>query len=156
MKRQKILRWSAALAALAVLLSLGAVACGSSEGEQVVAPAQERVAQKRPAEGAECRSAGNQGPLAERRDALREKREALQEKKGVVLERQKALLENLRDDMSEEDQAAYDELMATIGEQKSALEEARQELADTLKELKALAAKYLDMGDEAGEQTAEE
>ena len=155
MKRRKILRWSAAMAALAVLLSLGVVACGSSDGDQGAA-GQDGVAQERLHPGEDGRSAEGEGPLVERRKNLQEKKQALQDKKGDFLQRQKALLENLRDDMSEEDQQAYDELMASIEEQKTALEEARQELTDTLKELKALAAKYLDVEDETSEDAEEE
>ena len=72
-----------------------------------------------------------------------EGREARQERREARAERRQALLDNLRDDMTPEDQAQYDELVASVQTQQAAMQEARQELADTLKELRALTDKYL-------------
>ena len=54
-----------------------------------------------------------------------------------------------RDKMTPEDQQKYDELTASIEGDRTTLQEARQKLADTLKELRTLVDKYLDL-DETG------
>ena len=59
------------------------------------------------------------------------------------IQRLVALLDNVRDDMTVEDQGEYDALLETFKDQRTEVQEATQELADTLKELRALVAKYL-------------
>jgi hypothetical protein len=70
---------------------------------------------------------------------------AMQEWRGERWERQAALYDALRDDMSPEDQVTYDELVAAVEEQRAALQQAREELKNTLKELRTLVDGYLDL-----------
>ena len=52
--------------------------------------------------------------------------------------------------MTDEDQALYDELVATVKEQREALQQARQDLRATLQQLRQLGEKYLDLDEAAG------
>jgi uncharacterized membrane protein len=95
------------------------------------------------------------GPM---RDALESRRDAIQERRQQMMEHRKDAIEGIRDEMSPEDQEQYDQLTASIEAQRDGLEAARQGLADTLKEFRALIEKYLDAingpdeGGDAGEQ----
>jgi hypothetical protein len=115
------------------LVSLGAVACGSSDNDQVRA-GRMATAGKNLQAGAGTGAMG--GMMAQRRQAMKNRLEAR-------ADRRDALLKNVRDKMSASDQALFDQLTASIGQQRTAAEQARQKLADTLKELRTLVDKYL-------------
>ncbi len=140
MKKSGSHKWLTVVVGLAVVLALGAVACGS-----------ESVDQPGPAEGMgpgqnlqeRAGDAGLKDALAERPAAQR--RQDAKERREALVERQKALVEKVREEMSAEDQALYDRLKAGVEEQRAQLQDDRQELADTLKELRALIDKYLDL-----------
>jgi uncharacterized membrane protein len=84
---------------------------------------------------------GGMGPM---REALESHRDAVEERRQQMREHRQDVIEGLREEMTPEDQQKYDELTATIEQQKDGLETARQELADTLKEFRALVEQYLD------------
>ena len=81
------------------------------------------------------------------RPRVAERREAMKDRIEAQYELRKERMENLRDDMSAEDQALFDQLKATIEEQKSEIAESKQELTEALRELRDLTRKYLDLGD---------
>lgn len=132
--------WLLAVGALVIVVSLGAVACGSDSGDPsdagVVTDQRPNDRVQAPAENGGKRAPGLQTPLADRRETLQDRREGARD-------RREAILDNLRAQMSAEDQALFDELQASIEEQRSALDKDRQELTDTLKELRDLTDKYL-------------
>lgn len=129
MKRLWKRQWLLLALALAIFLSVGAVAlaAGSGDGQAVDA---DRIV---------LAAAGKPGPLD---------REALKEKKEQWIQRHKALMQLVREQMTPEDQAAYDRLVETAKDKREALNEAREALKATLKELRDLTNKYLSVGDE--------
>lgn len=146
MKRLGSSKWILAAGALMVVVSLGAVACGSASDDASLVPGQRPNAQVQgPGDAQGKQRPGLQASTQDRQEAMQDRREA-------AAERRADRLEELRDEMTAEDQALLDQLQATIAEQREALEQDRQELADTLKELRELAEKYLDAGAENGEQ----
>jgi uncharacterized membrane protein len=84
------------------------------------------------------------GGMGAVREGLASRREAMHERQQQSREHRQEVIEGIREDMSPEDQQKCDELTATIEAQKDGLQAARQELADTLKELRALIYQYLD------------
>lgn len=145
MKRIWRHKWWVIAATLVVFLSVGAVAWATSGDGNPSCP----VAHTGEAKGAllvataqDGSDAGDAKPGA----ALRQK---LKEKRDNWLKRHKALLDKVRDDMTREDQAKYDELIETIKEQREALQQARKDLAATIKELRELVGSYLDLDDGA-------
>ncbi len=144
MKRLASHRWLLVLGVLVVVLSLGAVACGSSSEDTAVA---ERGQGQNELLRAERNAEGRVAP-GERPDIM-QRREAAKDRLEVQAERREALVDNLRADMSPEDQELFDQLKADIKEYRDALETNRQELADTLKQLRELTDKYLDSNDTA-------
>ena len=140
-------KWLVVVGSLTIFMSIGAVAwavgddatpAGATLATQcgVVECAADTVQQEQPA-GAR--------PGAALREAMKERREER-------LQRHAALMNALRGDMSPEDQAGYDALVAEAKEKREALQEARQDLADTLKRLRELTDKYLDLGDTGSTQ----
>jgi hypothetical protein len=141
-------KWVVVIGAMVVFLSAGAVAWAATDNEET---SWETLMNVTDDVGASLTNvADDQTGGAETPGAAR--RRAMQERRQERLERRAALMEHLRDDMSAEDQEKYDELVATIKEQRAALKEAREELAGTLKELRELTDKYLDVeGDASGD-----
>jgi hypothetical protein len=139
MKKSGSYKWLIGVGALVVVLSLGAVACGSANGDQAGAMRGTGPGERLQADSG---NAGGNGatnrPAAQRRQAMQERREAR-------AERQQALVENTRAKMSQQDQATLDQLTATLKQQRAAVQAANQDLAATLKELRALVDKYLDL-----------
>jgi vacuolar-type H+-ATPase subunit I/STV1 len=131
-------KWLVMAATLAIFLSVGAVAWAATDegvtnstvaGEETVVTVGAVAESDSNATVAEAGS----GP----RQATREAREQW-------LKRKAAKMQELREGMTPEDQAVYDELVETLKEKRAALQEARKDLAATLKELRDLAHKYLD------------
>jgi len=79
------------------------------------------------------------GPGAALRQAMRDKMQKIRALKAKVLE-------ELRDEMPPAAQALYDRLMATLEQQREALQKAREDLKDTLEQLRDLGRKYLPRG----------
>jgi len=138
MKRLRSNMWLVAVSVSVIVVSLGAVACGGDSDDGSGAISDQRLSQRlqNAAGDLDRLRPGVQAPLAQRRDALQDRVEA-------QAERRDAVVDNLRDEMTEEDQALLDELRAEIDDQRGTLAADRQELADTLKELRALTDKYL-------------
>jgi hypothetical protein len=137
MKKLRSLKWLIVAGALTMVVGLGAAACDSSGGDQGAAPENGTSVSQRPA-GA---NAGNGRMMAQRQAAQRQ--QAMQDRREARAERKKALADKVRDEMSAEDQALYDQLSAALKQQRTVAQEARQKLAGTLKELRALVDRYL-------------
>lgn len=135
-------KWPLVVGALVIVVSLGAVACGSSAEDQEVAGVQQGLRDRLEAQK-DAQGRAGQGV----RPGVAQRREAAQDQAEARAERQKALVESLRDDMSAEDQALFDELKAKIADLRQELVDSRQELADTLDQLRELTDNYLDLGD---------
>jgi hypothetical protein len=137
-------KWVAIIAIIAILLSVGAIAWAAVAW----------------AEGKDCPGRDRIGPTFPQRDNVGQRLQdaapnmgamAGDKDRGAVagnlreqgIQRVVALLDRVRDDMTVEDQAQYDALVETFKDQRAEVQEATQELADTLKELRALLAKYV-------------
>lgn len=140
MKKLGSHKWLVAVGTVLVVVSLGAVACDSSGNDQAAANQVTAPGDTMQGLGASVGMPNKGGVMAERRQAMKERREAR-------AERHQALLESVRDKMSASDQALFDQLTASIEQQRAAAQQARQNLADTLKELRTLVDKYLDLND---------
>jgi hypothetical protein len=139
-------KWLVTVATVTIFLSIGAVAWAATGDEPDVCAAGQVGAAVGPglAAAGDDGSATAGGPGAAIKKAIAEKRQQW-------LKKQAALMEELREDMTAADQALYDQLVATAKEQREALLEARQELTETLKQLRDLGKKYGDAGtDTAG------
>jgi hypothetical protein len=75
---------------------------------------------------------------------------ALKGKLAQRVKRLEALMKLVRDKMTPEDQAAYDGLVQTAKDQRVTLQQARQDLTKTLKDLRDLTNKYIDVGGASG------
>jgi hypothetical protein len=141
-------KWVVVIGALVVFLSVGAAAWAATDEDETSRDTVLNVTDD--VEASLTTAAADTEATAEGRSAAL--RQRLKEKRDQWLKRQAALMEHLRDDMSAEDQEKYDELVETVKEQRAALREAREELTGTLKELRELANKYLDVdGDNASD-----
>jgi len=136
-------KWVAIIAIIAILLSVGAIAWAAvAWAEAKDRPDSDRI-----------------GPMLSQRDNVgprlqdmappagvmggKDRRGMTEELREQGIQRVVALLDHVRDDMTVEDQAQYDVLVETLKDQRTEVQEATKELADTLKELRALLAKYL-------------
>jgi hypothetical protein len=126
-------KWLLMVLALAVFLSVGAAAWAAGTGDDQTPTGDQQIADTAKVFVA----AGKPGPLTQ--DAFKQKRE-------LRVERRKAMLQLVREKMTAEDQALYDQLVKTAEEQREALREAREAVKSTLKELRDLTDKYLDVG----------
>jgi hypothetical protein len=131
-----------AVGAIAVALSFGAVACGSGTEEEV---AQGQALEQR--QSAQGDSYGRNPGAPGARPNLMQRRQDAKERLEAQAERRETMLAELREDMSPEDQQLFDELRAAIAGYKESLEQTRQELADTLKQLRELTDEYRDQRD---------
>jgi hypothetical protein len=140
-------KWLLAAAALAMFLSVGAVAwaAGSDDGRTPGAPAGTQAAA-----GFVLAQAGSseQSLATAARPGLGNK-QAFKEKREQRIKRQEALMQLLREKMTPADQAAYDRLVQTAKDQRVTLQKAREDLASTVKDLRELAKKYIDAGSSA-------
>jgi hypothetical protein len=125
-------KWLVVIGAVTIFLSIGAVAWAAT-GSQLATNGVSLSTATTDVTGS------GQGPAADRRQAAQERREQR-------FERQQQLMQLLRGEMTPADQASYDQLVAVAKEKRDALQEARQDLADTLKQLRELTNKYLDAG----------
>jgi hypothetical protein len=132
-------KWLIMVATLAVFLSVGAVAWAATGEAPATAPAVAAGTEGTVTDMAACKDdCGEAGrPVAALRKAFVERREQW-------VGRHKQLMDALRDDMTPEDRALYDQLVETAEQQRQALQEARSDLTGTLKQLRDLADKYLD------------
>jgi hypothetical protein len=137
-------KWLLAAATLAVFLTVGAVAWATGAGGTQVAD---------PGSGAQSvaggavvalAAAGQETPAAAAAVGPRAGG-AVKEKLAERIARREALMKLVRDKMSPEDQAAFDRLVQTAKDQRTALQQARKALNGTLKELRDLTKKYLEV-----------
>lgn len=80
----------------------------------------------------------------------RPRRGILGERAQECIERQKALMSLVREKMTAADQQTYDRLVSQAEEQREALQKARESLSNTMKELRELTGKYLDVDNTDG------
>jgi hypothetical protein len=140
MKKLGSHKWLVAVGTVIVVVSLGAVACDASGNDQAAANQIGASGNTMQAPGGNVGMSNKGAVMADRRQAMKERREAR-------AERHQALVESVRDKMSASDQALFDQLSASVEQQRAAAQQARQKLADTLKELRTLVDKYLDMNE---------
>lgn len=138
MKRIWKHKWLVIAGSAAIFLSIAAVAWAASGNDTATGGSTAVVAAD---SGSTVTSvagdAGAQATVAKLKDALKQRM-------GQFMKRQEALLQQLRAKMSPGDQALLDQLVAKAKDQRDALRQARQNLADTLKQLRDLRNKYLD------------
>jgi hypothetical protein len=144
MKKLQRHKWLLAAGVLTMVVGLGVAACDSSASEQTAVRGQGAGAQMQSTDGDAAGGMMAQRQAAQNRQTA-QNRQARQDRREGMAERRQALMDAVREKMSSEDQALYDQLTATLEQQRTAAQEARQELADTLKELRALVDKYLEL-----------
>jgi hypothetical protein len=131
-------KWLVIAATLAIFLSVGAVAwAATDEGAAAGTATQEETGAVNAAVAEDDSGTAVEGAGAGLRQATKEARQQW-------LKHKAAKMEELREDMTPEDQALYDQLVETLKEKRAALQEARKDLGATVKELRELAHKYLD------------
>lgn len=141
-------KWLIAAVTLTVFLSVGAVAWAAAGGDGQApgsagdgqSPADDAIVALAGSQGQALTIAAGQGPL---------KRELLKEKREQRIKRNEALMKLVRDKMTPQDQAAYDQLVQKAKDQRAVLKQAREDLAKTVKDLRELTKKYIDVGAEA-------
>lgn len=143
MKRLWRHKWLAMAAAVAIFLSVGAVAWAAVDKDPATAPTATALGT---GEGSSLllASSGEEGSSLEAAGAGMKK--AARERIEQLRKMRAALMEKLREDMTPADQALYDQLTATAKTQREALQKAREALAGTIKQLRDLGRKYLDPG----------
>jgi transketolase len=150
-------KWLVLALTVAVFLSIGAVAWATTSGGQAgdstpALPAGQPGLTAAAAAGEEeCDGdcTGNveaecDGDCAESARPGSALRKAFREKAEQWAQRHEKLMQALRDGMTPADQALYDQLVQKAKEQREALQEARNDLMQTLEQLRDLADKYLD------------
>jgi hypothetical protein len=148
-------KWLVAVIAVAIFLSVGAVAWAATGDDPVATDEATAATSTTGASAAStdstdiaesliaglAQSLGDgSGTPADRAAAATKAVRARGEK---WLQRQAAIMEKLRESMSASDQALYDKLVENFKQQREALKEARKNLADTVKQLRDLRDKYL-------------
>jgi hypothetical protein len=132
MKRIWKHKWVVMPAAVAIILAAGAVTAVAladpGNGDATAAPAQLVTATT-------VQSAGDTTQAVQ---ALGQRRAKLQQR----LEQLKERWAQVRAKMTPQDQAAFDQLLGKAKDQRQALQQARQDLAGTLKQMRALVQKY--------------
>jgi vacuolar-type H+-ATPase subunit I/STV1 len=141
-------KWVVVIGALVVLLSVGAIAWAATSEHETSWDTALDVTDDAEASFMTVTDTGTQAGTDGQGAGLRQR---IKEKRDQWLKRQVALMEHLRDDMSAEDRGKYDELVEEIKEKRATLQEAREDLADTLKELRELTNEYLDVEDKASD-----
>lgn len=134
MKRLWKRKWWVIAATLVVFLSVGAAAWAATDQGQAT-DLEAGVVDVTQPEACVGQALGEAG--SEIREAMREGREQR-------LKNRAERMEALREEMTPEDQALFDQLVETAKDKRETLQEAREDLASTLKELRELAKKYLD------------
>lgn len=146
-------KWLITATALALFLSVGAVAwAAGGDGTQASDPgAGGGIA----ANGAVLALAGADDQLlAVAKAPDPQAKEALKQKRELRMKRLEALMKLVRNTMIPQDQAAYDQLVQTAKNQRTALQQARADLNQTVKDLRELTNKYVDAGSAASGSAA--
>ena len=130
-------KWIIAPIAVAIILAIGAVGAVALAG-----PGDENLpasAQVTATTGIQSTTGLQSTTDPQQRQALREQRKARMQDR---LARQKERWAQARAKMTPEDQAAFDKLLPTIADQRAALQQAREDLKGTLKQMRDLVRKY--------------
>ena len=133
-------KWLVAVVAVAIFLSVGAVAWAAT-GDDAAATGEASATTASSLVAGLAQSLGDGSGTPPERAAAAAK--TLRQRGEKWLQRQAAIMEKLRGSMSASDQALYDTLVETFKQQREALKEARKNLADTTKQLRDLRDKYL-------------
>ena len=140
MKRIWRHKWWVMAATLVIFLSIGAAAWAASSDDPGVCPA----AGEGTADCVALAAAGTGGEgQAGSGSRLGAARSMLQGNRQRMHRLQAALLDELSEDMTPADKALYEQLMTTLDQQRAALEQARQDVRDTVEKLRELGKKYL-------------
>jgi hypothetical protein len=141
-------KWLVLVVAVAIFLSIGAVAWAAAGDDGSAASAATTPTTAGLSAGADSLIAGLTQGLGDGSGTPAEKAAAaakvMKQRGEKWLQRQAALMEKLRADMSADDQALYDKLVSAFKQQREAFKEARQNLAETVKQLRGLRDKYVD------------
>jgi hypothetical protein len=148
-------KWFVIAAAVAIFLSVGAVAWAAT-GDDDPAAATTAASETTPTTAAAADDAitaesiiaglaqglgdGSGTPADKASAAVKQIKQRAQK----WAQRQAALMNKLRESMTPADQALYDQLVTKLKQQREALKEARKNLGATLKDLRDLRDKYLD------------
>jgi hypothetical protein len=135
-------KWLVIAAAVAIFLSIGAAAwaaTGSDPSNTTATTTVTTAAGSSGDSGTLCPGGGYGRGMAGLRERFQDMKERMQQR----LQNQQSRLDDLSKQMTPEDKAKYDELIAKVKDQQDALQQARQNLADTVKQLRDLARKYL-------------
>jgi hypothetical protein len=131
-------KWLVTIGALVIFLSIGAAAWAAAEDNSPVA-AGDTV---QPAAGTATTVAAEQPD--QETGALQQLRQAAKDRWQQWLKHEGRLYQAVRNDMTPEDQARYDQLLQTVKDKRAALQEARKELSSAMKDLRELVDQYLD------------
>jgi Ni,Fe-hydrogenase I large subunit len=142
MKRLWTHKWLVIVGTVTIFLSVGAIAWAATGDE----PDTYAAGEVGIAAGYGLAAAGNGDGSATADGPAAAVKKAAAEKRQQWLKKRAALMEELREEMTAADQALYDKLVATAKKQREALQEARQELSETLKQLRDLGKKYRGAG----------
>jgi len=145
-------RWLVVVGTMAIFLSVGAAAwAATGDGAENAAPGPAALALGDGVALALADAAGtDQVALAAVGKPGPEFREALKEKREQRIKRIEALMKLVREKMTPEDQAAYDRLVQTAKDQRAALQQAKENLGTTLKDLRDLTDKYIGVESSTG------
>ena len=138
-------KWWVLPATVAIFLSVGAVAWAATGGDQASATAASTTVTTTTATGDGSLLAGSDAAAGADSATVQRAVAGLREMKQrgqQWLRRQAALMKKLRAQMSPEDQALCDQLLAKFKDQREALQQARQNLVQTAKQLRDLRNKY--------------
>jgi ABC-type transporter Mla subunit MlaD len=135
-------KWWVVIATVVVFLSIGAVAWAATGSDESSGSTATALATDDTGPADVYAAVGSATGLSV--DEVKARIENLRQKGERFLQRQAALMDKLREQMSQADQELHDKLVAAAKDQREALKEARQNLAETLKQLRELRNKYLD------------
>jgi hypothetical protein len=153
MKQLQEHKWLAIVGGVAILLSAGAIAWAAVAWSVAKddTPDRDRIATRLSQTDALGATPGATAPPAGMMGGGKDRRGTVQDLRERGIERLVGILDRVRDQMSPEDQEQYDALMEALKDQRDSLREEGQGLADTLKELRALVAKYVGVDEGAAE-----
>ncbi len=125
-------KWLVVVSAVVLVLALGTVAWATTGGQGTPTAASATVTTATGSTG--TTAVQGQHPLLRERIKLRVEK---------IKARDQALVEQARAKMTPTEQATLDQLIAKAKDQQTALQQARQNLGQTLKDIRGLVGKYL-------------
>jgi len=145
-------RWLVVVGTMVIFLSIGAVAwAATGDGAESAGAGPTALALGDGVALALADPAGtDQAVLAAVGKPGPEFREALKEKREQHIKRIEAMLKLVREKMTPEDQATLDRLVQAAKDQREALQQAKENLGKTLKDLRDLTDKYLGVESSTG------